>query len=234
MALSNWDTLAIDETGASISGSFVSPLGVRVEFYKNWLYVYDEKAYQEGGTFTNSCVMEVQSGDITYKDVVISAVRGPQGGIYAQVSTQWYKDDRKIMVGCGVYGYEYPPAPCGHDANILGSRSSTGKDGKWITRCVECEQIIPDCKWVGVLPESLEFLRNMVLEFVPDYLSKEQQDNHINTKLANALSTALRFNQGDAFFATAYGEDIPATAPGEVNRPMIETLIGIDGTPCDS
>lgn len=39
MALSNWDTMSMDEKGKTLSGEFVSPLGVKVEFYKNWIYV---------------------------------------------------------------------------------------------------------------------------------------------------------------------------------------------------
>ncbi len=104
MALSNWDTLALDEKSASISGAFKSPLGVVVEFYKNWLYIRDEKAWEEKGSFTKPTVMQVTSGELRYKDVNILALRGPQNGVYAVVWTGY--GDVVGMIGCGVYGYE--------------------------------------------------------------------------------------------------------------------------------
>lgn len=109
MALSNWDTLAVNEKGEAINGVFTSPMGVTVEFYKNWLYVRDEKGWVEGGAFVKPTVMEVQHGYFTYKDVHIIAARGPQGGIFACVwsGSEWAKPSTVTgMVGCGVYGYE--------------------------------------------------------------------------------------------------------------------------------
>lgn len=104
MALSNWDTMAFNEKGQPSNGIFTSKLGVRVEFYKNWLYVHDEKAWEDGGAFVRDTVMNVQLGDLQYKDVHITAVRGPQEGIFAVVYSGYGKD-AVGMLGCGVYGY---------------------------------------------------------------------------------------------------------------------------------
>src|SRR5271154_4408257 len=83
MALSNWDTLAVDEKGEPCSGSFVSPLGIEIEIYKNWLYVRDAKAWVESDhCFTNDTIMQIENGKLRYKDVEITAIRGPKNGVY--------------------------------------------------------------------------------------------------------------------------------------------------------
>jgi hypothetical protein len=131
-ALSNWDTLALDQDSAPTTGVFTSPLGVEVRIYKNWLYVSDKKAWQKGGEFVEDTVMEIWEGVLTYKDVHIRARTGPKAGVYCVVYTQQYPPPLKkacpkckakrggyhdfkcpdrqpnkwtIMVGCGVDGY---------------------------------------------------------------------------------------------------------------------------------
>jgi len=107
MALSNWDTLAFDEKGESSTGDFTSKLGVEVEVYKNWLYVRDEKAWVDGGQFVKSTVMQIQHGEITYKDIHVVALRGPQNGVYAFVWSGWEHEKTLTgMIGIGVYGYD--------------------------------------------------------------------------------------------------------------------------------
>ena len=59
MALSNWDTFAVDEKGEPTDGRFTSALGVEVEIYKNWLYVRDEQAWRDGGRFVSPTVMSM-------------------------------------------------------------------------------------------------------------------------------------------------------------------------------
>lgn len=201
MALSNWDTLALNEKGESIGGAFRSPLGVVVRFYKNWIYVNDAKAWVEGGRFVQDTIMEVRSGDFHYKDVQVLAVRGPQDGIYAAVYTTVYEkpsdgcDKCKVargkhhaagcvdkietyvlgMVGCGVYGYNGD-------------------------------------EWVGVDAESKLFLAEWIMN----------EDSELPDDLRNVdLSKALRFNQGDAFFAERLGQEIPATLPGQAQPSVL-------------
>lgn len=45
VALSNWDTLAIDHNNNSINGVIKSKMGVTVRIYKNWLYIEDNIAW---------------------------------------------------------------------------------------------------------------------------------------------------------------------------------------------
>lgn len=108
MALSDWDTLAVDLQGNPTNGVFVSPADVRVSIYKNWVYVDDEKAWHEGCRYDKPCIMEIQHGYVQYMDVHIMAIRGPQEGVYVVVWHENYSNNKKEingMVGCGVDGF---------------------------------------------------------------------------------------------------------------------------------
>lgn len=106
MALSNWDDWSVDDKGKSCSGEFTSNAGVRIAVYKNWLYVYDEKAWEENSGFAKPVIMNIDEGHLQYKDVHIVAIRGPQEGVFAAVWSGYeHLDNFKGMIGCGVYGY---------------------------------------------------------------------------------------------------------------------------------
>lgn len=229
MALSNWDTLAIDETGTPTNGTFTSPLGVEVSFYKNWLYVEDKKAWEAGGYYIQPTVMKVASGDVTYKDVNILAKRGPQHGVYALITSgRTYEKNLKVMAGCGVSGYQYPQTSCGHDANEYGSVSFPKlKNGEYVyhTYCTQCEKEICDAVWVGVTKEATEFLQKLLLSEVSEYLEEKEKSEHIHTKLAAAVASATRFNQGDAYFADKLGFETPRTTPENSDEPILTKLL---------
>lgn len=107
MALSNWDTLAVNEEGKSITGTFISPSGVVVEIYKNYIAVRDPQAWKEGCGFSEPTIMVVNEGNFTYKDVQILATRGPKEGIYLAVTSGHFSDKTlKCMLGIGCYGFD--------------------------------------------------------------------------------------------------------------------------------
>ena len=181
MALSNWDTLAVNQNGEPTNGVFTSPLGVGVTIYKNWLYISDEKAWEAGGAYIKPTVMEIMKGSIVYKDTHIFAKRGPQSGIFCIVHVPtWSPGSNNIftaMVGAGVYGFD-------------------GED------------------WAGVNDDSMRFLIRML---------KDDETPH---ELKNLdLSKALRFNQGDEYFATRLGGDVPATEVGKAEPTIMSKLI---------
>lgn len=210
MALSNWDTMAVDLNGKPCVGSFQSPQGVTVQFYKNWLYIGDEKAWVDGRSYVRPTIAQVNSGDLCYGDVSIRSVRGPQDGIYA-VITSGYGEEEIGIIGCGVYGFE-------------------GEE------------------WVGVKKESVEFLRGFLNQ--ADSLTREEALEEVK-RFGEAISDveqaveiwmrpsyefsekvravsfdgALRFNQGDAYFAGHAGEDTPASVPGEAEKPVLLQML---------
>jgi len=107
VALSNWDTVAVDENGEPTDGRFTSPLGISVELYKNFLYVRDETSWRRGGPYVEPTVMSIDHGELIYLDVSVYAVRGPKNGIYTAVWTGYpHEPTWKAMVGIGCYGYD--------------------------------------------------------------------------------------------------------------------------------
>jgi len=174
VALSNWDTLALDQDGKPLGGAFASRSEVVVEVYKNWLYVSDKLAWREG-EFTCPVVMRIDHGLVRYRDVNILAARGPQEGIYALVWQSRYEENKLVttgMLGIGVYGYD-------------------------------------DQVWIGVQKESLDWFRKEVLE-------KEEYKYDLPECFSKIdLSSGVRFNQGDMYFAEKTGLPVQATKPGE-------------------
>jgi hypothetical protein len=202
MALSDCDTPALDEKLEATNGVFVSPLGVQVEVYKNWLYVRDEKAWQEGGGFVKHTVMQINAGDLHYKDLQFRAVRGPQNGVYAVVWATQYQDqvegeDYKPpivtgMVGIGVYGY-------------YGD------------------------EWVGVEDESLKWFVDTLRKKESETLRIGDQAVETESYVLDVpdvfreldFGKSLRFNQGDMFFAKELGVPLQASAPGEAQDSIL-------------
>jgi hypothetical protein len=189
MALSNWDTLSVDHNSNPINGTIRSKMGVQVDIYKNWLYINDEIAWREGA-YIKPIVMEIQSGDLIYKDVTIYAERGPQNGVYCVVYTPSHLNEAKgegpnAMIGIGCYGY-------------------IGED------------------WIGVHSKSVDFLIDIVKSRINDlpWSYKGILDN-LNFK------NALRFNQGDAYFANKLKFDIPTSKPEEAEKSILMRYEGI-------
>jgi hypothetical protein len=181
MALSNWGTLAMDKEGKSINGVFKSPQGVVVRIYKNWIYVEDANAWQDGGAFVEPTIMEIQEGILTYKDTQIIAKRGPQNGVYCVVYTLPYRENFDLMTGIG-------------------------------------------CYWVGVEQASVEHMAKLCtnggeLFEAADWMVVEEVLHSID------FSKALRFNQGDEYFAVHAGVDTPATEIGKAEEPAIMKML---------
>ncbi len=219
MALSNWDTLAVDLKGEPQAGWFESPGGVRVEIYKNWLYVHDTKAWREKGSYSKDTVMQIQHGELHYHDVEIRAIRGPQNGVYVGCWHAEYNSDPKVpteytgIFGCGVYGYD-------------------------------------DKTWVGVTPECVEFLQKfvshkermwtdeeieeMVATLANPDLSPEEYRQWLQESfdfdfpeeiMGVKFDQAMRYNQGNMYFAEKVGMDLEATKPGNSEEPTMNSLI---------
>ncbi len=190
MALSNWDTLALNKEGKPTNGVFKSTQGIMVSIYKNWLYVEDKDAWRDEDAFVEPIVMEIQEGRLTYKTIQILAKRGPQNGIYCVVYTLPYRDEKEkfnLMAGIGCYGF----------------------DGD---------------KWVGVEPASVEYMAKLCtndgeLFEAADWMEVEEALHNID------FSKALRFNQGDAFFAIHGGVSTPASKVGKAEEPVIMKVI---------
>lgn len=112
MSLSNWAILAFDNEGSPSSGEVEFPSGIRVEIYKNWVYLHDSKAWRENQSFMKDTIAQIQHGYITIGRTQIICDRHGEdgGGIFVlAVNSEWTKDDRAkycFFAGIGVYGYD--------------------------------------------------------------------------------------------------------------------------------
>jgi hypothetical protein len=227
MALSNWDTLAIDLDGNPTNGVFKSPKsGITVEIYKNWVYVRDAKAWHEG-RYVNDVVLEIQSGSLHYQEVSIEAVRGPQNGIYVACWTVDYnvKDEKGKakyhgMIGCGVYGFS--------DEDWVGvTKESLEFLKDWITRK---HQVFDDAEIAFHVEDFVRSDRSKWPESEIKNMTPEQYKEHMKNTVSYDFderiakvdfSRALRFCQGDGYFGDTNGTPI-----GEAETPIFLQLLG--------
>jgi hypothetical protein len=235
MALSNWDTLAVDETGQATNGVFESPLGVKVQIYKNWLYVTDPRAWREGGAFVANTIMEVNEGYLRYLDISIWAKRGLKNGVYAVVWTHKYNPfEVKCMIGIGCSGYKDQVE---EQLKKLGRLlecsdawcSGSGSDGKHFIHNFETGEYIVyhdektdgpydyDDDWTGIEQSEIDFLKKEIL--LP-WRSNEHCEEIVPETI---LDNALRFNQGDMYILNACGMDESGavTKIGEGDTPIL-------------
>lgn len=151
--------------------------------------------------------MEIQEGELKYKDVNIKVFRGPQGGCFAIVWSGWEHDKTLSgMIGYGVYGYD-------------------GEEWVGVT-----EETI---KWFeGKLQESHPMFTEEDLDSLPE---EKKQDLLQNNKTFDldipdcfrqfSLKDGVRFNQGDAFFAKNLGVQTPTTEAGKAEKPILTSIL---------
>ena len=237
MALSNWDTLAVNEKGESTTAVFKAR-GMVIEIYKNWLYIKRGK---------NQAFAHIEQGKLRLDGVEILAVRGPQQGVYCACWTQTFKklksgDNKctvKLMAGCGVYGFKDTVSEILAKHGVERKRgdlwcdTSDSNGNRWLDnmRMVKGKvhhQTIPywnkardgeydySDDWAGVTKESLEFLKKFV--------NRWKKEEHIDWDegVGDLFKTdPLRYNQGDAYFAKHLDEATPATKVGKTTTPML-------------
>lgn len=262
MALSNWATLAVNQEGPC-AGAVRNHHGVTIEIYKNWLYVQDPKGWDEETGFVGPYVMQINEGDISFKGWKVIARRGPQNGVFVVAYSAGYDKesksedyqakyiDRRILVGCGVYGYSSHEEMYRTEIEALGGDFSDPKlmvhteyspegetlvvaqfheaaEGEEKGHIVELGRIekVDDVPFVGVTPESLDFLKAMVAEIADVSWIKNDKPYWPNTDiLALDLDAALVGNQGDWFFEGAFGENLSGTPVGETPSEPILTQV---------
>jgi hypothetical protein len=98
----------VNQKGETVDCWLKTPSGVRVEIYKNFIYVGDPVAWSHGSIYTSPYIMGVNEGDLVYKDLYLRAARGPQNGVYV---VAWCEVDGDTVgiAGCGVYASRRVP-----------------------------------------------------------------------------------------------------------------------------
>jgi len=245
MALSNWDCLAFNSEAQACNGVFKHfKLKSSLSIYKNWAYVSNEEMWHKGYDFTKPTIAQIASGDIQLAGFDIMSIRGPQNGIFIYASCTDYKKEPEKTIhyrfaGIGCAGYKDKVA------EVLKNLGRELKDdelwyegsdhlGKhYIGRYLEngeSEQINYwdeqtqgpydyGSDWVGVLPSTLEEFFKWLSSLSDD--CKDFEEWITKCKQADAL----RFNQGDMFFAENAGVELAATKPGECQAPVLNEII---------
>lgn len=115
MALSNWDTCALDAEGKPCSGVITVKRSndqiAQVEIYKNWLYVRATDMWSKGYSYVEPTIAEINQGDINIAGFRIYATRGPQNSVLTFIESGWKhlaKDGEghyDCMCGIGCYAF---------------------------------------------------------------------------------------------------------------------------------
>lgn len=239
MALSNWDTLAIDTAGNPCDGSIRGEEGSSVEVYKNWLYVNDPRMHYEKSQYTRCVIAEIMEGCITLSDFTIHATRGPQQSVIGFIKAHGKegKDD-KYMFCIGAYGYSDPTCvickamginPDDYD-DIMTSWGYCQEKRTVQIYAIKNEEVVFNKK-IPVEPQfEAEFIgiTTDTLRFALDWLQKEAGGKYDSTKewvqkVIRAHKT--RFNQGDMFFSDHFAEETPTTRIGEAKPTILSEIL---------
>lgn len=233
MALSNWDTLAINGKGESSIGECTFSSGTNIEIYKNWCYISNEKMWVEGGGFTSPVIAQFIQGEINIGGVQIKAARNRQDAIFLFAS-KGYRETLEIFAGIGCSGYadrmeEYLELK---NINIHEGEGFWGEcwsgdktyltfhsEGKELER-IEVEKGFDLNPWVGVEKETLDNFKNWLSSLFSEY-DKEEQKWLSSIK----WDELLRFNQGDMFFAENLGIELPASEVGTSEEPVMTQFL---------
>jgi len=204
MAVSNWDTLALNEKGEPIRGSYVSPAGVEVTIYKNCVYVRDERAWTSDIGWAEPTVMQIREGDVAYKDVSIRAVRGPQAGVYvAAFHVDWEPEKRVVsgMIGVGAAAY----LNNGEYAGVQPECVEFLRDGLLFKSHREQRDLWGSNrakKFVSDMTDEERKLWPNIVVIDDDTIEYDVYDFEIPDEIREIdMSKALRVNQGDLYFS---------------------------------
>ena len=172
MALGNFNSLIANQAGSVCNGVFISPLGVHVRAYKNWLYISDEKAWHEGVPYIQPTIMEVRSGEIEYKDVCIVAKRSDyQSSLYFAVWVPHWRNHGQLTGMAGICAYAYQ----GDQEHEIDERQVC-EFRKALQQTRTLDVPIPNLFCELTLP--LEFSSNQGVEYLHSHLSNKNLDEY--------------------------------------------------------
>jgi hypothetical protein len=253
MSLSNWDTLAFGPDGKSCNGVLEAIDGKgSVEIYKNWIYVHHPDMWVPGGPYVKDTIAEIHEGRLTIGRFRIVAAGGSQQqSVFVFAYTYSYGKKAgeyklKFMAGIGCCGWEddvpkYAKAMKVDVSKYTDVYTGSGMDEKGkayhCLTCIKEDDTMEDfrldkkegddleAKFLGVdyltKEEFMEWLEKQVKDsYVFDREAKEWLE-----KVKTESKNALRFNQGDQYFAKHLGFDTPATQVGEQKETILTGVL---------
>lgn len=194
MALSNWDTCAFDTEGKPCNGTI-------------------QRKYDDG----KSASVEIYKNWVYVRDEAMWA----EHGSYVKPTIAEVNDGRCTISKFRIYAKRGP-----QNAILVfvetGWKHSKDPKNEYSCMCgIGCYGF-GNKEWVGVLPTTLEALKQWLQELKEDYIVDQEYLDLIQK------SDALRFNQGDGYFADRTGKDDlgQVTKIGEARTPIFMQLIG--------
>lgn len=250
MALSDYDCLAFGPDGKPSNGVLNCPDGQSVEIRKNWLYVHDKKMWHKDRGYIKHTIAQFNEGDIHIAGLSIIGKRGRQENIFfVFVEYNAYPGKGKHislhMAGVAAYGWDDPTNRIlkawgkrlpPHKEKFLGWLTTAegkkfvtidllvkGKNGKekFLPEVVKLKQTARlDTRWTGLTKSTTKEFFKWLAQVADDYGKPAKEwFAKINQK------KALRFNQGDAYFAQHLKKSIPATRPGKATTPVFMKVV---------
>jgi hypothetical protein len=242
MALSNWDTLAFDHLGQPCNGVLVGFDGGQVRIYKNWVYVSDAKMWTPGRSYVENTIAQINSGDVQMSEFSITAVRHEaQSAVFALATCRRYGEnaETRCLAGIGCYGFtdpspiiyaaaginpdEWDDCYIGHfyHGKETGITVHYAKGEKYHSLKMPNEERF-DSRWVGVLPETL----NAFFAWLETQTDPKDSEPPNGEWLRTCREQGgLRFNQGDAYFASMGVDHLEATPVGQSEEPVINRVV---------
>lgn len=236
MALSNWDSCAVDQNGESTAPELIHNEN-RVQVYKNWLYV----AREHGDNWDT--YGEITEGRAGFGGIDIFAMRGPQNGVYAVLSTLEDIDGKsklvgKLMVGVSGFGERRHGQKYADWVGVLPgslewfSKQLNALDIDDPFGFKELEEIWAqgEREMMGQGIAALDKYREGMLETKKEREHDPANWNYVIDDLPYELrkvsfAKAERFNQGDAYLAEKIGIPLIPTKPGEAAPSLLSQMI---------
>lgn len=246
MSLSAYDILAFDGSGLSCDGSVTNWQGNKVEIYKNWLYIHSPSMWKKDGSYCKPVIAEIQEGSITLAGFSIAASRGKtdQNSIFTFVTYQKNKPNKDhsnyenaFFGGIGAYGWKdeikeiieksgkvYNDDWC----NCSESIKNSDKFLHYANNMVTGEKLIfwnektdgpYNPTWLGITQDTLDEFFNWLTE------SNKEFEEILEWVQKCKSKPALKFNQGNAYFAKHLDFDCPVSEAGDQEVPLLQKML---------
>jgi hypothetical protein len=244
MALSDYDHLSFGPTGKPANGVFVGLNDYVFRLYKRWLYVDNARLWQEGSSsFVSPVVMQINNGDLSFGGNRVVAVPAQTvSGILIYIESYDYRDGNPVttrFAGVACSGYDYKrvtrnacaalklnPADwelsstgsCGDDRDITLSRVRGKESDKTLKYSFRDKKAMRryETRYVGVTKAAVNELLGFLAREIGWY---DKEGQKWLTKVRRAK--ALRYNQGDAYFASHLGNKLCGTKPSKAQTPLL-------------
>ena len=228
MALSNWDTLAINNSGKGCNGEVKGKLA-SLEIYKNWAYIHSKKMWNEDTGYVKDVIAQINSGNLYLGGLNIQAIRHEsQNSIFVFVDAGTYNKKRhdNFFAGIGCYAYyskvdeylnwkgielKYADYNAGsrnyrinekgetiHIREFIDIISFYDENDKLITELEVDKEFGELTDFVGVMPKTFEAFKKWLMTEIAEEYKYDKQFEKWLKKIN--WDEITRFNQGDAFF----------------------------------